>query len=749
MFRSIVWVLVGCLVFTWMAGATPIVDTPFTQEYAEKYPVEPGGPGDDVRSIGIDAAGRALIATKGGAYLRSGGAWQRPAGGPDGPAFDVYRDDAGTLWLGAWDGIYWLEGDALHREAGVSAAIGCVGKHDGTLVALGPDGFFRKTTSGWEPFSARWSKSVRDTAIAGDNTLYAATHTGLFHESPSGSHLYAKNDEIMSTYVNAVERAPNGQVWVGGMGGVDVFEAGVRRAHYGTAEGLPNYNVFSITFDASGRAWIGTELGVVRFDGETWSLRHTRRWLPSDEVREVAFDAEGTAWIATSRGVGAIKTRTMTLADKADHFLEILRTRHVRTPGLVEKCLLPNPDDFSVWKPVDDDNDGSYTAMYMAMECFRYAVTKDPQAKKHADEAWAAIDLLHEVTGGQGFFARTVVPVDWPEQVHDGNETISDQEAADRRVDNPRYKKVEQRWRPSADGKWLWKGDTSSDEVVGHYYAFNIYYHLAADAAQKERVRTLIRRLTDYIIENDYTLVDPVTGSHTLWAVWTPERMQNDPEWRIEAPINSVEMLSFLRLAEHITGDAKYRREFNRLVEKYDFARHLRRPKSYGITERTRIDDDLLSMVIPTFVLVEKDPKYLALLREGYNWVYSTVEQDQNPFFNFTFAWAGVQETRHDQSAAFLRDAPLDLRQFAVDSSRREDVSIRRYPMLEVQQTERILPPSERGVMRWDKNPWEVFSGDFGDAEGTRESSGVYWLLPYWFGRYLEFIGPPVTTNTP
>jgi len=737
----VVAVFVGALGCAW---AQPIVDTPFQQEYAEKYPVEAGGPGDDVRAIAVAPEGRVIIATKGGVYTLENCTWTKPAGGPDGPAFAVYRDDAGAIWAGAWDGIYRLDGTTLKRELGVDAAIGCIGVFNGALVALGPDGFFRKGAKGWEHLDARWSKSVRDTVIAGDGSLYVATDTGLFHENAHGSHLYTKNDEIMSTYIRTVERAPNGQVWVGGMGGVDVFEAGVRHAHYGTAEGLPNYNVFSITFDAGGRAWIGTELGVVRFDGKDWSLRHTRRWLPGDAVRGVAFDAEGTAWVATDRGVGAIKTRSMTLADKADHYMKILRERHVRPPGLVEKCKLPNPEDFSKWEPVDDDNDGSYTAMYMAVESFRYAATKDPEAKKHADDAWAAIDFLHEVTGGGGFFARTVVPVDWKE-VHDGNETISPQMAAERRVENARYKKVEQRWRPSADGKWLWKGDTSSDEVVGHYYAFNIYYHLVADEHQKERVRTLIRRLTDYIIANDYTLVDPVTGSHTLWAVWTPERMLHDPEWRIEAPINCYEMLSFLLLTEHITGDAKYRQEFDRLVQKYDFAKHLTRPKSYGITERTRIDDDLLSMVIPTWIMAEKDPARLAALKEGYSWLYSTVKDDQNPFFNFTYTWAGLTDTRHDQSAAFLRDAPLDLRQFGIDSSQREDVQIRRYPMLEVQQTERILPPSERGVMRWDKNPWEVFAGDFGDPEGKSESSGVFWLLPYWFGRYLDVIGPPVT----
>jgi hypothetical protein len=56
--------------------------------------------------------------------------------------------------------------------------------------------------------------------------------------------------------------------------------------------------------------------------------------------------------------------------------------------------------------------------------------------------------------------------------------------------------------------------------------------------------------------------------------------------------------------------------------------------------------------------------------------------------------------------------------------------------MLDPLRTSRMLPPSERGVMRWDKNPWDVISGDSSDPEGHRESSGVFWLLPYSMGRY-------------
>ena len=51
-------------------------------------------------------------------------------------------------------------------------------------------------------------------------------------------------------------------------------------------------------------------------------------------------------------------------------------------------------------------------------------------------------------------------------------------------------------------------------------------------------------------------------------------------------------------------------------------------------------------------------------------------------------------------------------------------------------QTSKLAPPSERGIMRWDNNPWKANQG----SNGYRESDGVYWMLAYWVGRYYEII---------
>ena len=44
------------------------------------------------------------------------------------------------------------------------------------------------------------------------------------------------------------------------------------RDHFGAEQGFPRGPVYAITQTADGYLWIGTEAGLVRFDGWTFSL---------------------------------------------------------------------------------------------------------------------------------------------------------------------------------------------------------------------------------------------------------------------------------------------------------------------------------------------------------------------------------------------------------------------------------------------------------------------------------------------
>ncbi|MCP4645664.1 MAG: regulator [bacterium] len=739
----------GCMALCASAAIQPAPDTPFAQEYREFYVVDGNAEANDVRGIALGEAGAVWTATKAGVYRYADGAWSSKL--DTGPAFAAESDGTGGVWLGAWDGLYHGTADgALSKAPRVDAPIGAIGVSGKTVVAMGPRGMFRSEDGAtWTHVTGSWPDSTRAVVIDADGTLWVPTSHGLYHLDGNTvlEHVHAEFD-ILSGEGSSAAMTVDGRLWVGSNGGLDVFDDGNRVASYTPEQGLPYTFARSVDVAPDGTLWIGTEgVGVTRFDGATWSLRHSKRWLPSDEVRGVAFADDGTAWVATAKGVSAIKRRMMTLAEKADHFHGIVMDRKIREPFIVEKSRLLTPGDVSTWRTEDDDNDGSYTAMFMVAEAFRYQVTKDPLAKRNAEKAFDFMELLQTITETDGFFARTIIPTWWtdpdkndnPHRIHDRNHTHSPQEIAERNVSDPRYKPVDVRWRPSKDGKWLWKGDTSSDEVVGHFWGFLYYYELVADTeAEKERVRVLARRIMDYIIDGGFVFRD-TDGTHTRWGVWAPEKLHGDPDWQAERPVNATEILSFLKATHHMTGDPKYLEHYERFIEEHGYGEYARAPKPTAPSTRTDIDSDLLSMTFPGLLLPGGDETYRPLYEEGLRQWHGQIAKNDSPMFSFVCGAMGVEDFNLDASVAFLRDAPLDLIRWTVDNGKREDIGLARYPELGELQTDRLLPASERGIMRWDKNPWSAVRGD----GGRTESSGVYWLLPYWMGRYYGFIAAP------
>ncbi len=114
---------------------------------------------------------------------------------------------------------------------------------------------------------------------------------------------------------------------------------------------------------------------------------------------------------------------------------------------------------------------------------------------------------------------------------------------------------------------------------------------------------------------------------------------------------------------------------------------------------------------------------------------YDGFKRDKSPFYNMMYSFLRNQKTEVENSMAFLIDTPLDLVDWRFDHTKREDIDIVRTPVLESLQTSELQPPSLRAVVRWDKNPWDAINGN-----PAREREPVFWLLPYWMGKYTEII---------
>lgn len=76
----------------------------------------------------------------------------------------------------------------------------------------------------------------------------------------------------------------------------------VFRAH-GPAEGLEHTSLTTLTQDAAGFLWVGTEGGAYRYDGTGFRLWSLQEGLPSAWVRAFAPMPDGSLWIGTRAGL--------------------------------------------------------------------------------------------------------------------------------------------------------------------------------------------------------------------------------------------------------------------------------------------------------------------------------------------------------------------------------------------------------------------------------------------------------------
>jgi hypothetical protein len=475
--------------------------------------------------------------------------------------------------------------------------------------------------------------------------------------------------------------------------------------------------------------WIGTDQGAIRhnislrfglrdkapWETNDWAFEYFggKRWLPDDRVTGIGFETNSSGnditWIETPKGFSRVEYKEMTLAEKSKAFVERVRARHVRH-GLTADSMLQTPGDLSTNRTVSSDNDGLWTQMYVAAEAFRHKVTGEADARTNARQGFEAMLRLEEITGIPGFHARSFIKVGDDIQPQDGE------------------------WHDTADGKWRWKGDTSSDEIVGHYFGYAVYYDLVADEAEKQKIRGVVTRMTDHILNNNYQLID-VDGKRTRWGWWGPEEIWADPD---ETGLRALHILSHLRVALHITGSPRYEQAYNELISKHRYHLLTRNQKVNYPGRVNHSDDELAFLSYYPLFNYETDPKLREVYVQSLERSWQVERPERNPLWNFIYAvGSGGKEFDRSEALLTLKQIPMDQISWAVSNSHRLDVPIDNLnDRFDRKQALTVLPYDELPMSKWNGNPYRLDGGNGGRSEGD----GVYFLLPYWMGRYHKLI---------
>lgn len=633
---------------------------------------------------------------------------------------------------------------------------------DGTVTAVTAQGAVSLVAGEWVA-----AKAAAKTAIArsADGRLAEGRASGLFVKAgknawqrvfpPDGRRSWAPVD------VKGVVFDARGRLWFASPQGAGVMDQGKWTLYTG-AEGLPYDDFTCVAAGENGVVWFGTKLGAIRFDGKSWEYRQGPRWLPEDEVRAIAVQANGDAWIATAGGLAVIERRPMTLQEKARIFEAEIDKRHRRTPyQYVHPVVLKRAGDVTEYEQVDSDNDGLWTSMYGAGECFAYGATRSEEARKRAVQAFEALRFLGTVTQGgahpapRGFVARSILPVSGPDpNVRDSVEHDRQKQKQDRR-----WKVISPRWPVSADGQWYWKTDTSSDELDGHYFFYALYYDLVASTEEeKQAVRAHVAALTDHLLVHNYTLVDH-DGKPTRWAVFNPEEINGGRDFWQERGMNSLSILAYLKVAEHITGDARYAKAARLLIERDGYAANAMIVKTHlGAGAGNQSDDEMIFMNYYSLLRYEKDPELRQKYLMGFHSHFQIEQPEMNPVFNFLYAAVARGGTFEDAfgptelspAGAWLEDAaetlrrlPLDRIDWPLKNSHRKDIVPLGANAREggaegagYRVNGKVLPVDERYVGHWNHDPWRL---DYRGGAKTLGDGAVF-LLPYYMGLYHGFL---------
>ncbi len=551
--------------------------------------------------------------------------------------------------------------------------------------------------------------------------IWVGTAQGLFTYDPTISKLKGHEnygiDGPLASHITDIAQDSKGNLWFGTPLGISRLDTLGNWNSIRGSEGLPVEDVTALTVDRQDNIWIGTTQGAIFYKPEDaerkWYYRAGKRYLTSDDIKGIEISEDGKSiYFLTGTGISKLELRDTKLSQKAD-VLEMRVKNWHRRRGLVAASQLDDAENPSSYSIPDNDNDGLWTAYHVVAMSLAYATTGDRAFLESAREGMHALIMLQNASGVPGLTARSVVPIS-------------------------QRAEMSEQWRETPDGELLWKSDTSSDEIDGHFMAFYVYWeHIARyDPVEAKLIKKQTSELIDYLVDNNYQLID-WDGERTTWGFWNPEALNDDPENYLESGLNSAQMLSFLKVSYHITGIEKYREHYDKLIKEHRYLENLLTMKKLFPDSDNHSDNQLGYVALYPLIQLEHDPQKRNAIHRATRRHYWAHRGDNSAFF--AFVTASIDPDYVDIKAAIenLQEIPTDRRQWPMINSNRKD--IRWSPnksRKERRQLDHLLPADERNFDRWNRNIYYADGGRGGDYE----DDGGSWLLAYWMGRYHGFI---------
>lgn len=488
-------------------------------------------------------------------------------------------------------------------------------------------------------------------------------------------------------------------------------------------DGLPYEDTTCLAAGFDGDVWIGTTTGAIRRTGRQYQYFGPHHWLPSDNVHAIAV-AGRTVYIATDGGLGIIRYEPYTLAKKAAHFERCVYDWGHKRLGFVHKLYREGSAEDGRWLREISDNDGGHTAHYLAAMSFKYAVTRDDAARRESLDAAQAMYWLRTITGNSGFFARAI----WAEGVDEGHRSTQGSGG------------LPAKWVATDDGKWLWKGDTSSDEVNGHFYSVALFHDLVAQGEEKRQAAEHLARIARHIIDNGWVLRD-VDGKPTRWGRWDPDYLLR-PYGFESRGLNSMEAQAYMWTALGLTRDAAFRKGLDQLLALRYHTYTVREKLTFPPESVVPWDDELAFRALHPLITYCDDPRLRSIYLRALARHWEVMRMQKIPFFNFIYGGLTGNDCEEAEAVEHLREWSLDTVSHSFRNTHRADLAVEPGYTPYMGGT-RAISPRELDCS-WGSRSAIYYDG--GDG-GRTVTPPVGWLEDYWMGRYYGMIAPPTATE--
>ena len=484
-------------------------------------------------------------------------------------------------------------------------------------------------------------------------------------------------------------------------------------------DGLPYENTTCLAKGFDQDVWIGTTKGVIRKLNNDWHYFAADHWLPGDHVNGIAV-GDNIVYVATNKGVGIIKYEEYTLRKKVDFYEKHMEEWGHKRMGFIHTLYNKNGE----WIREISDNDGGHTAPYLAAMSYKYMVTGDKKARQEAVASFKAMLWMERITPIDGYVARSI----WSES---GDEDELSKHGSGG---------LPAKWHKAKEGDFYWKGDTSSDEVIAHFFAISIFHDLVANKKEKELAKDHLVKIASYILENGFVLIG-MDGKPTRWGRWNPEYLLRSYGY-MDKGINGLEVLTFMRTAYALSGDQKFEDAYQQLV-KWGYRKNTIRQKNvFPPADIAPWDDNLAFRSYYTLMRYTTDPvdKSVFLRSLGRTWEVKRIEQV--PRYNYTYGAITGNDCEQEQSLKHMRAWQLNPIGYNYTNSYRADLATpKEYKAYE--NGTKAMSPREIKVTRNSRYVMVLDGGRNGNIVQEPNS----FILDYWTGRYHNLIDAPTITD--